>query len=411
MKKVLIVSYCFPPIDMMAARRFGTMCKYFEGNGYKPYILTTKPNGDWGVKARYELELPVDKKQIIQIGTHRTNGNVKNILGAFLIHLLKDCKFSSQTVNAISLGWYEKVKGNINLALLQDIDIIVGTFPVMGDLFVASYLSKKLKCPYIADIRDLISDYPEAAEGCKRAKLLDHVVEKYVLHKASGIVTVTPGYKKVLKKRYPKKKFCVVFNGWDNEKRRFCKNQETKYLYYAGSLYLHRLESLKLLIDCIEKVNAKGTVRIKILIRSIGPKALDTKLKKMVKQKGIQEYVDILDASEECIVNVEEENAYINVVLSTIHEDDVALMTTIPGKVYELLNKQTPILAIVPSHSDVGKVLRYTNKGIASVSEEEIINFILGECEWYTGNKKIDYFTRKNQAARFCKFMDRVLGI
>ena len=239
MKKVLIVSYCFPPIDMMAARRFGTMCKYFEGNGYKPYILTTKPNGDWGVKARYELELPVDKKQIIQIGTHRTNGNVKNILGAFLIHLLKDCKFSSQTVNAISLGWYEKVKGNINLALLQDIDIIVGTFPVMGDLFVASYLSKKLKCPYIADIRDLISDYPEAAEGCKRAKLLDHVVEKYVLHKASGIVTVTPGYKKVLKKRYPKKKFCVVFNGWDNEKRRFCKNQETKYLYYAGSLYLH----------------------------------------------------------------------------------------------------------------------------------------------------------------------------
>ena len=85
-------------------------------------------------------------------------------------------------------------------------------------------------------------------------------------------------------------------------------------------------------------------------------------------------------------------------------------MTTIPGKVYELLNSRAPILAVVPQKSDVGRVIRCTNKGIASVSEEEIIRFILGECEKYVGNKKIEYFSREKQAERYCKFMDRVLG-
>ena len=41
MKKVLIVSYFFPPLNIIAAKRYGTMSKYFIKNGYEPYVLTT----------------------------------------------------------------------------------------------------------------------------------------------------------------------------------------------------------------------------------------------------------------------------------------------------------------------------------------------------------------------------------
>ncbi len=408
MKNVLIVSYCFPPINMIAAKRFGTMCRYFEANGYKPYVLTTAPIGDWGVNARMDLEIPINKKQIIQIGTHKTNETIKSFFGHCLIRLLRDYKYNSRTVDAISLGWYEKVKSNIDLVQLKDVDIIIGTYPVMGDLFVACYLSRKLKCPYIADIRDLISDYSEIPEGYKRAKLLDSMIEKYVLHKARGIVTVTPGFKKVLEKRYPGKMFYVVFNGWDEVDKTSHPEKKEKYLYYAGSLYLHRLESFELLINCIEKINLETEKKIKLLIRSIGPDYLNAKLRRRVKQKGMQEYVSILPSADENTVRQEQGQAYINVVLNTIHESDRALMTMIPGKLYELLNNSIPILAITPRHSDVGKVLRYTNKGIASVSEQEIIDFILGKCGEYKG-KNISFFTREKQAERFCSFMDKVL--
>jgi len=88
MKKVLIVSYYFPPIEVIAAKRFGTMCKYFEENGYKPYVLTTKIDGNLGVDVGRKLELPIDKKQIIQIGSDRTNGEIENICAKSFVDIL-----------------------------------------------------------------------------------------------------------------------------------------------------------------------------------------------------------------------------------------------------------------------------------------------------------------------------------
>lgn len=69
MKKILIVSYYFPPLNLIAAKRYGTMCKYFEEYGFEPYIITTKHDRafiEWNV--RFDLKLPVSQKQIIQLG-------------------------------------------------------------------------------------------------------------------------------------------------------------------------------------------------------------------------------------------------------------------------------------------------------------------------------------------------------
>lgn len=123
----------------------------------------------------------------------------------------------------------------------------------------------------------------------------------------------------------------------------------------------------------------------------------------------MQEYVSILPPVSGNMVQQEQKEAYINVVLSTIHEDDAALMTTIPGKVYELLNEEAAVLAIVPKGSDVEKVLQYTQKGITSVAEAEIIDFILRGSKKSKGNQNISYFTRERQAKRLCRFMDKVL--
>lgn len=412
MKKVLIVSYYFPPINMIAAKRYGTMCKYLEKYGYKPYIITTRHDKSCGLNVRLDLESPVNEGQIIRIGQARNNTDIQSVFCNLLLQVMRNCKISSRTLTSLSIGWYEMVKRDIYLNKLKDIDIIIGTFPWMENLFVARYLSKQLNCPYIVDIRDLISDYAEADEGYKRSKFIDKILEKYILSNADGIVTVTPGFRDILRKRFPNKPYKVVFNGWDEKTKIETKPKEKiKYLYYAGSLYLHRLESFELLMECIKRINLKTDDKIKFIVRSIGPKKLDMKAKEMIKQENMQEYVSILDAASEDIVKSEQRDAYINVVLSTIHEDDASLMTTIPGKVYELLNYEAPVLAIVPPNSDVDKVLNYTNKGIASTSEDEIIDFILKNNTKYKGNKNTAYFSRKNQAKRLCQFMDKVLEI
>lgn len=410
MKKVLIVSYYFPPINMVAARRYGTMCKYFKRYGYEPYVITTNQDRNSGWDVCMDLELPIAKEKIIRIGTSKRNYEISHFLGNALMDIMDSCKLVSRTLTRNSIGWYRKVKEEIDLEKIKDVDLIIGTYPPMENLYVARYLSKRLKCPYMVDIRDLISDYTDKTDGYRNCKWLDDKLERYVLDGASGIITVTPGFRDILKKRFPNKPFKVVFNGWDEKGG--IETEETaeyKYLYYAGSLYLHRLESFELLIKCLERINQETEDKIHFIVRSIGPKELDAKAKDIVQREKAQEYVEILPAAPEHVVRQEQKKAYINVVLSTLHEDDQALMTTIPGKVYELLNETSAILAIVPKASDIEKVLHYTQKGITSVSEDVIFDFISKGNQDFHGNGKITYFTRKRQAERLCKFMDKVL--
>lgn len=412
MRKVLIVSYYFPPVSMIASKRYGTMCKYFEENGYIPYVLTTKhyENREAGISLGQKI--PIDKEQVIRIGNVRHNAEIRNPGWDMILELLKRGKYCSRTIEAGGIGWCEQVKTEGILERLKDIDLIIGTFPPMTNLFAACYLSRKLKVPFIADIRDLISDYSEHPAGYKRAFWIDRLIERYVLQKASAFVTVTPGFRKILKARYPKKEMKIVYNGWDadrTEEQGAWEIQTEKYLYYAGTLYLHRLESFRLLVRCLKKINTNSRDKIKLIVRSASPGNMTAKARNIVRQEEMPEYVQVLAAVSEDVVRQEQKKAYINIVLSSIHSEDQALMTTVPGKVYELLKEKPPILAIVPEHSDVAKVMNYTEKGIASVKEREIIEFIEKKNKNYVGSHKIEFFSRQNQSKRLCKFMDQTL--
>ena len=59
--------------------------------------------------------------------------------------------------------------------------------------------------------------------------------------------------------------------------------------------------------------------------------------------------------------------------------------------------EHAPILAVVPPNSDVERVLQDTQKGITSISEKEITDFILGNCENYSGNQKISFLVEENR--------------
>lgn len=410
MKKVLIISYYFPPINMIASKRYGTMCKYFEQFGYKPYIITTNPDTSCFWEVGFDLSMPVEEKQIIRIGQMKDDIKIKSWYAKLLLDVMKKLNIQSRTITASSMTWYKDVKKNVDIRQLKDIDIIVGTFPPMENLFVAKYLSKKLGCPYIVDIRDLISDYAEKKRCLSMGRFFDLLVEKKVLREAAGVISVTPGFRTVLKKRYPDKRHKVIYNGWDEEREpSIRKVSQHRYLYYAGSFYLHRVESFELLAKCIRHINTKTENRIELIVRSIGPKNLNKEVKKIIRRYHMKEYIKILCAASEDIVRAEQEKAYINIILSSMDDDNKALKATIPGKVYELMCETAPVLAISPENSAVGRLLNLTNKGLASTTEEEIINFILYKNKEYSGNKNIQFFSREKQAKRMCKFFDQVL--
>lgn len=410
MRKVLIISYYFPPLNMIASKRYGTMCKYLEKYGYQPYIITTNPDTSCYWKVGFDLALPVDPEQIIRIGRMKDSVRIKSKDVRLLLRIMKKLKIQSRTITGSSIEWFKEVRKNVNISQLQDMDIIIGTFPPMENLFIANYLSKKLNCPYVAEVRDFISDYTEKNRRPFIENTIDRFMEKKFLGEAEGIISVTPGFRKVLKKRYASKLQKIILNGWDEEGRpQAGKRSGHKYLYYAGSFYQHRLESFELLVKCIRQINCTTEDKIRLIVRSIGPKEMDLKANSIIQQEHMTDYIKILYAVSEEVVREEQEGAYINIILGSIDDGNQALKATIPGKAYELMPGTAPVLAIAPKDSDVGRLMRYTNKGIASISEEEIIHFISDNSRQYSGNKNIKYFSRERQAKRLCGFLDQIL--
>lgn len=408
MKKVLIVSYFFPPLNNMGAKRFGTMCKYFKEYGYETIVLTSNPHANCFWNTKLDLGIPEGLSEIIRIGRTGVSYMPETLFSQTIIQWINRHNRQARTLSSATLGWYEKVKREIDLLNLKDIDIIIGTYPPMENLLIANYLSRKLKRPFVADIRDLITEYSEDASGQKRSYILDDFVEKMILQRAAGIVPATKGFADILRRKYPKCRIKVIYNGWEGcGERSKSRKAETGYIYYAGALYSHRLESFSLLMSCLKEVLL--IKKIKMKIRSIGPEVLDMKMKKMIRDNNMEDYIELLEAAEESVVKKEQANADINIVLSSVHEKNQALLTTVPGKLYEIIKDEAPILAVVPERSDVARIINKTEKGIATTSKKKIVDFILNADRNYSGNQYIEFFSRKKQAKRYCEFLDSIL--
>lgn len=406
MKKVLIVSYHFPPLNTMAAKRYGFMCKYFEENGYQPYILTVRPRGGGYLNVKLDLKVPVEKKQILKVGDLGIRYPIYNPIINILLYEYRIKRTASRIIEDESFGWYEKVKRELNLKQLPDVDIVLGTFPSIGNLLVARYIAKKLNRPFIAEIRDLISDYEEGYNRNETGKKIELFMEKIIMSSAAGIVTVTEGFKNILIARYRKKKVVAVYNGWDGEPLPINADKAEDYLYYAGTLYEHRVESLRILFEAIKKYNMKE----RVIIRSLGPQYLDDKLKGYVSQMKLEEQVKILKAATEEVVCKEQAHAKINLLVSSTDEKDAALMTTLPGKLFELIRLNQPILAIVNENAEVAQILNKTNKGVAASNPESVRNFINSDLEEYKGyHESVEEFSRKNQTKKLCEYFDQIV--
>ena len=406
MKKVLIVSSHFPPLNSMAAKRYGYMCKYMEENGFIPYVLTKRAREGGYLNSKFDLEIPIEEEHIYKVGDLGIEYPIKKPFYNMVVYKYKKCNVPSRIIDEESLGWYEKVKSDFDIKNVRNVDIVIGTFPSIENVLIAKYIAQKIHKPYIVEVRDLISDYEENNQRDNKWQRREVYMEKKLLSKAAGIIAVTDGFSTILKHRYPFQKVRTVYNGWEENAERVEAKATEEYIYYAGCLYEHRVESLELLMDVIRE-NKLG---IKLKIRSVGPEILEKKLKAYVALWNMQNQVEILKAAPEKIVLEEQNRAKINLIASSIHASDKALMTTLPGKTFELIRLENPVLAIVDEKSEIAEILTEAQKGVATSDKEVIASFIKTDYKRYEGyREEVNKYSRKNQAKELCCFLKNIL--
>jgi len=405
MKKVLIVSYAYPPQNEIASRRFSEMVPFFYKKGWKVFILTTNSSGD--------LDPLLKKEQIFRVGNHPGLNLNKDSRNSIISDFRRKAGFLFRVMDTALFEWSNEILHNQELMAklkIESFDIIISSYGPSSALRIGNKLSKILDIPVVYDFRDLGALHEgEDFNQNSIARYIDRKIEANYLKNAAAITSVSRVFVSRIQEEYSKHTK-VIYNGWssfeENQTYNVPEVSEKPYMYYAGRFYSHQVQSILLVINSLEFSNHN------LIIRSLGPKEIEKKIIEFAKSRGVYNKVKILPKTTANIVTKECSKASVNLVFESLNKDNRLMKGVITGKLLQLLIVTAPILAVARNDSEIGWILRETNKGQLVSSEEDIVRFLKNisfGSEEYKGNNRIKLFSKEEQAYTLCVILDKII--
>ena len=238
MKKILIITYYWPPSGGPGVQRWLKFSKYLPEFGYDPIIITVDPEkAEYPIKD-YTLEQDVRADQIV----YRTDCSG---LYEYYKKLTKAPSapysgFVNEGTPSLKQKIARFIRGNfflpdarrgwnkhayhqaIQIIQEEKIDAVITTGPPMSTHLVGQKLKKRFHLHWIADFRDPWTDiyYYNKMYPTPVAKAIDRKYERNVLLDADQVITVSDYIKKQLAAKSPAiqaSKIKVIANGFDAE--------------------------------------------------------------------------------------------------------------------------------------------------------------------------------------------------
>lgn len=262
MKKVLIVSYFFPPVGGGSVMRVTKFCKYLPEFGWSPTVLTAAQHSvvsdptllnelPDGVKV---IRVPVSVTQRIkQRFIRRTVSNSMShtaVASHGIRRIAEKVFLALQDVISVPdqyKSWGVPALHHINTLLrTEKFDAIITTSPPHSVHNLGSLVAKRYRIPWIADFRDPWVGNPLFTHRFSWHRSLASKMEKNVIEKAQRVLVVTDHMQLQLTDRYSgvvpnlNEKVLTLTNGWDEDDfvGLKAKNSPTSQLLisYVGSI-------------------------------------------------------------------------------------------------------------------------------------------------------------------------------
>ncbi|MBI4726472.1 glycosyltransferase [candidate division TA06 bacterium] len=346
MKNLLILSYYYPPLGLSGVQRTVKFVKYLPQFGWNPMIITPHPRGSYV----YDPSLSEEVKQARVFPTFSLDPLY--FLPSKRRPSLTNSPELGSSINRWfipdnKLGWVPfAVKAALQASRLNNIDAIYSTAPPYSSHLAAVFLKKLLQKPLVTDFRDAWTDYTWASHPTPFHHHVDLGLEAWVLKNSDAVIAVNDEIINGLRRAHPNVapgKFRLISHGYDPadfavEART---GGENFRIAYAGTFIKNRspmplLEALKILQDQNPilldklKISFVGTFRP-------GDAAL-------VAGSGFADKIDFwgyLPHRESVSVLMQA-----NLLWLVMGPEETANVT--PGKLFEYLGAQKPILASIP---------------------------------------------------------------
>ncbi|UUV21016.1 glycosyltransferase family 4 protein [Paenimyroides aestuarii] len=427
MKKVLIIAYYWPPAGGPGVQRWLKFVKYLPEFNIEPIVYVPEnasyPIIDNDLKSDVQNRTIVLKQPInepYKIASFLSKKNTKTISSG-IIKAKKKQTFVEKLLLYIRgnffipdarVGWVKpSVNYLSNYIKKNAIDTIITTGPPHSMHLIGLELQKQLSVRWIADFRDPwtnIGYHKELKLSAKSAQKHKDL-EKEVLTKADIVITTSYTTKKEFAE-ITSKPIHVITNGYDVETVEK-PALDTKFtVSHIGSLLSKR--NPKILWQALNEIlkeneQFKSDFQLK-LIGKVSPEILDS-----LKEFNLQNHTKTIGYIPHSEALKYQRSAQ---VLLLIEIDSYETIGIIPGKLFEYMAAERPILAIGPEKSDVEKIIKDTNTGnYFSYSDLESVKKYISDCYYkYQQNQLkingigLQYFSRKKLTEKLAEVINNL---
>ncbi len=424
MKKVLIISFYFPPLPDIGSQRPYRLVKYLPKYGWEPTVLTIKRPGK--IPEGFRI-IETDYKDVTGIIKSKFGFNPEKGLHEQLgISVSKNFKYLSWKSKLIKLtkevisfpdghrGWYKfALKSAYEFLSKENVDVIISTSSPVTSHLIARKLKQKYKIPWVADLRDLWTQN-HFYNKFDLIRYFERRLELKTLSNADALVTVTKPFADTLKNLHKERKVFCITNGYDPDDFPNIPSKLTNKftITYTGQLYGGKRDP-SLLFKVVARLIQENKINSDLVeIRFYGPKEdwLIGDIKKYNLEKVVSHYGFL---PREVALKKQTESQLLLLLLDKNNkEEDVY-----PAKIFEYLGVKRPIIAIGGRGGITKNFLKKTNAGnyvynadnLRNVLWEYYDEFIKFGGVRYHGNGNIENYNYEPITKNYSDVLNRII--
>jgi len=365
-KKVLVISYRFPPQLSTRSAQVARWIKFMPRYGWEPAVVCAEEHSVYNTRIDTTLlKLVPSDTRVVSVKSFEPKLAMALVarMAPFLLYLPD-----------VAIGWYRPAYKKA-LALLKEepFDLILSCAYARTSNLVGLKLKRETGLPWVAYFSDPWVDSLVHNHG-PITGYINRRMERAVMAKADAVVFVSEGMRQLVMKKYPQQwldKSFVISQCYDPELISSVKDykkepgDEKFTITFTGNLY-GGLRNLMPLFQAIRHILSKFPDIYSTLSIQIVGKVRDTH-RRLIRELGIEDMVSMVGT-----VPYLESLAYMakaDVLLSLDSPSHGSSMFH-PSKVAEYLGFKKPILAITPL--DAGWVSLIQQLGSIVVSPEDI---------------------------------------
>ena len=373
MRKVLVITYYWPPAGGPGVQRWLKFVKYLRDFGVEPVVYVPENPNYPVLDTSFQDEIPED----ITIYKQRIFEPYRM---ASIFSKKKTKRISSGIIKTKNQSFVEKImlwiRGNLfipdarkywvrpSVKFLYDviekerIETIITTGPPHSVHLIGHYLQEFKKVKWIADFRDpwTTIGYHKKLKLTVLAQNRHKELERLVLTKADKIVVTSETTKKEFQS-ITRQPIEVITNGYDTIVASKVVLDEQFTISHIGSMLTGRNPKnlWKILSELIAENEAfKNSIQLQFL------GVLSDDVLQTLKECGLNDYIDVVGyVSHKDAIKYQQKSQ----VLLLVEIDSEETKGIIPGKLFEYMAAERPILGVGPTDWEVADMVVSTKTG------------------------------------------------